>query len=179
MRALNRLLISVSLCCFVATANAAPIDDATAAYIKGDYAQAFKLFRPLAAEGNSSSQNALGFMYVQGLGVTRNYQEAVKWHSLAAAEGNVIAQFNLGVMHHRGTGVSKDYELAYFWWLLSSKSGDQDSINSLSYLEKKLMLEQRENALAAAAKWSTVGKLHFLRSVDAGMKQDWSQNNVS
>ena len=115
MRALNRLLISVSLCCFVATANAAPIDDATAAYIKGDYAQAFKLFRPLAAEGNSSSQNALGFMYVQGLGVTRNYQEAVKWHSLAAAEGNVIAQFNLGVMHHRGTKVF----LKTMSWLIS------------------------------------------------------------
>jgi TPR repeat protein len=66
-RALQQSLLAASLCCLVATANAAPIDDATAAYIKGDYAQAFKLFRPLAAEGNSSSQNALGFMYVQGL----------------------------------------------------------------------------------------------------------------
>ena len=46
-------------------------------------------------------------------------------------------------------------------------------------MEKKLTLEQRENAIAAAAQWSPVRKLHFLRNVDAGMKQDWNHNNVS
>ena len=103
-KVLKQSLLAASLCCLVATANAAPFDDAVAAYIKGDYAQAFKLFSPLAAEGNSSSQNALGFMYVQGLGVTRNYQEAVKWHSLAAAQGNANSQ-----VHRR---ISCDFLLA-------------------------------------------------------------------
>ena len=34
-KVLKRLLLAVSLCCLVTTANAAPIDDATAAYDKG------------------------------------------------------------------------------------------------------------------------------------------------
>ena len=86
MQTLKRLLLTVSMGCFMATANADPLDDADAAYKRGDYAQALKIWRPLAAEGNSFSQIALGFMYVHGLGVMRNYQEAVKWYRVAAAQ---------------------------------------------------------------------------------------------
>ena len=47
MTTLKRLLLAASMCCLVATANAAPIDDAVAAYDRGDYAQALKILRPL------------------------------------------------------------------------------------------------------------------------------------
>ena len=40
MRILKRLLLTVSMCCLMATANAAPMDDVYAAYNRGDYAQA-------------------------------------------------------------------------------------------------------------------------------------------
>ena len=56
MQTLKRLLLAVSMCCLVATANAAPFDDAVAAHARGDYAQALKILRPLAAQGNANAQ---------------------------------------------------------------------------------------------------------------------------
>ena len=48
MTTLKRLLLAVSMCCLVVTANAAPIDDAIAAHARGDYAQTLKILRPSA-----------------------------------------------------------------------------------------------------------------------------------
>ena len=56
-RTLQQSLLVASLYCFVAIANAAPIDDADAAYNRGDYAQAIKIWRSLAAQGNAQAQN--------------------------------------------------------------------------------------------------------------------------
>ena len=98
----KRLLLAASMCCLVVTANAAPIDDAFAAHQRGDYAQALKILRPLAAQGNALAQSSIGWMYFSGYGVTQNYQEAVKWYRLAAAQGNAEAQNNLGYMYDAG-----------------------------------------------------------------------------
>ena len=116
---LKRLLLTVSMCCLVATANAAPIDDATAAYIKGDYAQALNILRPLAAQGNTEAQNNTGVMYEEGLGVTQNYQEALKWYRLAADQGDALAQYNTGAMYRNGQGVTQNYQEAMRWYRLS------------------------------------------------------------
>ena len=86
MLTLNRLLLAASMCCLVATANAAPIDDAIDAQVRGDYVQALNILRPLAAQGNALAQYRIGFMYYNGKGVTQSYQEALKWYRLAAAE---------------------------------------------------------------------------------------------
>ena len=43
-------------------AGAGPVEDAAAAYKRGDYATAMRLFRPLADEGDASAQVVLGFM---------------------------------------------------------------------------------------------------------------------
>jgi TPR repeat protein len=75
MRTLKRLLLAVSMCCLVATANAAPMDDSNAAYRRGDYAQAFKITRQLAAQGDAPAQYNIGVLYHFGKGVTQNYQE--------------------------------------------------------------------------------------------------------
>ncbi len=48
-------------------ANAGAIEDANAAYFRGDHATAIRLFRPLADQGDALAQIFLGNMYVQGL----------------------------------------------------------------------------------------------------------------
>jgi len=45
----------------VAPAVADPLKDATAADSRGDYAAAFRLLNPLAAQGNARAQDALGY----------------------------------------------------------------------------------------------------------------------
>ena len=137
---LKRFLLTVSMGCFMATANADPLDDADAAYKRGDYAQALKIWRPLAAEGNSFSQYALGFMYVRGLGVMRNYQEAVKWYRLAAAQGRASAQYSLGLAHFIGRGVSIDYQKTLKWYRLAAAQGDVDAQSGLGVVKFKALV---------------------------------------
>jgi hypothetical protein len=57
----------------LAVAVAGPWEDGMAAYNRGDYAPAIRLFRPLAEQGNAKAQNVLGVMYRRGQGVARNF----------------------------------------------------------------------------------------------------------
>src|SRR5512137_496566 len=76
-----------------------PLDDATVAYQRGDYATALRLFRPLAEQGDAAAQNYLGIMYATGRGVPRDDAEAVRWYRKAAEQGFTPAQRNLGIMY--------------------------------------------------------------------------------
>ena len=63
----------------------AGLDEATAAYQRGDYATALRELRPLAEQGNANAQYKLGFMYDRGLGVPQDYSKAHMWFNLAAS----------------------------------------------------------------------------------------------
>ena len=135
MRTLKRLLLTTSMCCFIATANAAPIDDAEAAYLRGDYAQALKILRPLVAQGNARAQSNIGDLYFFGHGVTENYQEALKWYRLAADQGRSSAQYSIGWMYLKGYGVTQDYQEALKWFRLAAAQGQLDAIRILELPE--------------------------------------------
>ena len=83
---------------FGSPAIAQDLDKGLAALQRGDHAAALKEWRPLAEQGNALAQSALGLMYYEGRGVTRDYLEAVEWYRKAAEQGNAWAQNNLGVM---------------------------------------------------------------------------------
>ena len=123
MTTLKRLLLAVSMCCLVATANAAPLDDAKAANDRDGYAQTVKILRPLAEQGYAAAQTNLGFMYAEGQGVTQDHQEALKWYRLAAAQGFAGAQSNIGRVYLRGFGVTQDYQEALKWIMLAVDQG--------------------------------------------------------
>ena len=52
-----------------------PFQEAFVAWSKGDYASAFRLWRPLAAQGDAASQFYLATLYEQGRGVPQDYAE--------------------------------------------------------------------------------------------------------
>jgi uncharacterized protein len=101
-------------------AAAGPLEDAWAAYRRGDYATALQLWRPRATQGVALAQNNLGLMYYDGQGVPQDYREAAKWYRLAAEQGNATAQSNLGSMYYSGEGVPQDYVQAYMWVSLAA-----------------------------------------------------------
>ena len=78
-----------------AGALAGPWEDGMAAYNRGDYVPAIRLFRPLAEQGNPKAQSVLGVMYRKGEGVTRNPSRAFMWFSLAAKRGDAKAKAKL------------------------------------------------------------------------------------
>ncbi len=74
---------------------AGPWEDGMAAYNRGDYMPAIRLFRPLAEQGNAKAQNVLGVMFRKGEGVAKNPVRARMWFSLAAARGDAKAKAEL------------------------------------------------------------------------------------
>ena len=124
MQAIRAILVTLFLGVGLAGPVAAgPFEDGVAAYEKGDYATALRLFRLLADQGHAQAQSNLGVMYRTGQGVAQDYAAAVKWTRLAADQGFASAQFNLGVMYAQGQGVPQDYTAAVKWFRLAADQG--------------------------------------------------------
>jgi hypothetical protein len=56
------LAVAVLALSFAGPVMAGPFEDANAAYAGGDYADALRLFRPLAEQGDAPAQGSLGLM---------------------------------------------------------------------------------------------------------------------
>jgi len=74
---------------------AGPWGDGTAAYNRGDYLPAIRLFRPLAEQGNPKAQSVIGAMYRKGQGVAKSSARAFMWFSLASKRGDAKAKAEL------------------------------------------------------------------------------------
>ena len=88
-------LVVAAQICGMSGALAGPWEDGMAAYNRGDYVPAIRLFRPLAEQGNPKAQSVLGKMYRKGQGVARNPAQAFMWFSLAARRGDIRAKAEL------------------------------------------------------------------------------------
>ena len=95
-----------------------------AAYNLGDYATAYRLWRPLADLGNADAQFNIGLMYEEGNGMAQDYAAAVKWYRKAAKQGNTLAQFFMAENLRLGMGVKQDFALAFRWYRKAAEQGD-------------------------------------------------------
>ena len=93
---------------------------------RGDYQTAFKLWLPLAEQGNASVQFNLGVMYEDGLGVKQDDFEAMNWFRKAAEQGHANAQANLGSAYGAGRGVRQDDIEAVKWVKKAAENGSAD-----------------------------------------------------
>jgi TPR repeat protein len=84
------LTASLFLVAVAGAAVAGPFEDAVTAYVKGDYATALRLLRPLADQGDARAQYTLGFLYRTGQGVPQDYVQAHMWSNLAAGYQNAV-----------------------------------------------------------------------------------------
>jgi uncharacterized protein len=114
---------SMVLALFAGVAVAGPVEDADAAYARGDYATALQFYRPLAESGAYSAQFVLAGMYRAGRGVPHDDVEAAKWYRKAAVQGFSFAQFNLAVMYSNGEGVPRDDSESVKWLRLAAEQG--------------------------------------------------------
>src|SRR5258706_4262559 len=85
-----------------------------------DYQAALQIALPLAADGNSTAQVTVAFLYESGLGVERDVLEAERWLIKAAAQDDPVAWNHLGTLYamkhselkHRWGEASKCYKKA-------------------------------------------------------------------
>jgi hypothetical protein len=142
-------------------------DDGKAAYDRGDYVKAYKVFKPLAEQGDADAQWYLGLMYHMGEGVPQDYIEAVKWNRKAAEQGNSAAQRNLGFMYGDGEGVPQDYVLAHMWLNLAAAQGALHAKESRDMVAEKMTPAQLAEAQRLAREWKPKGKeWNWLRAND-------------
>jgi Domain of unknown function (DUF4893)/Sel1 repeat len=93
---LKRVIVACAFGLMAAnSAVAGPWEDGVAAYQRGEYATALKLWQPLAESGDPRAENNLGVLYEKGLGVSADPDRAAHWYRKAAAHGHVSAQENL------------------------------------------------------------------------------------
>ena len=102
----------------------------------GDYQTAFKLWLPLAEQGNAATQYNLGLMYENGQGVKQDDVEAVKWFRKAAEQGYAPAQVVLGALYLSGKGVQVNKSLAKEWFGKACDNGYQDGCKYYSKLNR-------------------------------------------
>jgi len=91
---------------------------------RGDYATAFREWRPLAEQGDDLAQYNLGVLYRKGRGVPQDDVQARQWYEKAAVQGQAKAQYNLGTLYFNGEGVPKDYQQALRWFRLAADQGE-------------------------------------------------------
>lgn len=131
--AVVHLMLSSSLVLTVQSAHAG-FDEAAAAFAAGDYTKALQEIVPLAQEGDPRGQYAMGVLYENGYGVTKDLKQAAGWYLKAAEQGNTDAQYNLGAMYEHGVGMPVNYPEAARWYRPAAEQGDVDALSNLGVL---------------------------------------------
>lgn len=130
-----RFICVIGLALLIATpASAQSFEHAAAAYERGDFDAAQKIWRLLADKGDAQSQFILGAIYATGKGVPRDFAEAEIWYLKAAKQGLAAAQNNLGFMYDRGLGVEPNDHEAVKWYILAAEQGHAQAQNNLGVM---------------------------------------------
>ena len=116
---------------------------------QGKYAEAQRLNRKAADQGNPVAQYNLGDIYDNGQGVPKDSAEAFRWFHQAADQGHAEAQAILGRMYANGEGVDKDPVAAVKWSLRAAEQGQIYAQCNLAnaYAEGKGVLQDRSEAI--------------------------------
>ena len=120
----------------IGPARAGALEDALAAYAKGDYATALAIWQPLAASGDPDAEFWLGALYDLGRGVPQSLDTASRLYGKAAQQGQANAQFNLGQMYETGQGVPAEYRwaAAAAWYRRAAEQGYRAAQGNLGAL---------------------------------------------
>ncbi|MFN4143905.1 tetratricopeptide repeat protein, partial [Aestuariivirga sp.] len=114
---------ALALLLLATPAGAAPIDDARAAYAKGDYAQAFAAAQELAKAGDARAMTLLGLMYRKGRGTAADTDTAITWFTGAGEKGEAEAQLALGLIYLDEQGGRFDYDKGASWLRRAAEAG--------------------------------------------------------
>jgi hypothetical protein len=112
------------------------MDEAKAAYDRVDYATSFRLFLPLANEGNEDAQLTIGWFYAYGHGTKQNCAEAVRWYEKLTIKNSRRAQFQMGTVFEVpacGNIGLKRLEIRECWQISTSEvTNDQEFARQVS-----------------------------------------------
>ena len=97
------------------------------AFDRSSYADALRIWLPLAQDGDPAAQTYVGEIFEKGLGVPADHAAAAQWYRKAADQGHGPAQINLGQLYELGRGVEKDPQQALVWYRRAAGIADLDA----------------------------------------------------
>ena len=156
------------------TLSAGPLEDGHDAFDNKQYERAYKIWLPLAEQGNPEAQYNIALLYMKGNGVELNERTALSWFTRAGEQGMADAQYNAGVMFYGGKGTYPDKTSAIEWWQLSASQGHPNAQNNLAIMYAYAFGTKKdpEKAIAlwtAAAKQGHPDAMHSLISAYSGL----------
>lgn len=102
-----------------------------------DYSLAAEWLLKAAEHGHVDAQCAVGWLYLEGSGVTQNSPLAAEWFTKSANHGSIEAQSNLGRMYETGRGIPQNYSLAEEWYRKAAEQGLDVALYNLGGLYEK------------------------------------------
>ena len=114
-------------------------------------AEAARICRISAEQGDVNAEARLGNMYFYGEGVPQDYAEALLWYRKAADKGEAKAQYAIGYMFELGQGEPVDYAQAAVWYRKAADQGyskAQVGLGSMYYKGRGVPQDRSE-----AARW--------------------------
>jgi uncharacterized protein len=154
-------VVALAMVCSMPMARAEknPYEDALHVYGCADYPKAYKLFVPLAEQGDRLAQFQVGMMTEQGQGTDPDLKAAFDWYFKAAQQGVADAYFALGQIYSRGEVVAKDPAQAYAWFDLAKKAGHAVAGDWLKMEVNRVKPEDMPKAHNFVSEWlSRLGK---------------------
>lgn len=170
---MKRLGILLIACLVTFPLHAQEFQTGVAAYGKGDYATAVRVFQVHAEQGDAAAQFNLGFMYRKGQGVGKDNSTAVEWWLKSAKQGFEQAQQSLVFMYTYGVGAPKNHAKAAYWKTeleLAKAPPNREDGNS-----KPIDLGEVEAIRSAAEDGNAIAQVELatLYEVGEGVPQDF------
>lgn len=123
------------------------------AYDSRDYATAYKIWLPLAKQGDKGAQFWIGFLSESGLGVKQDKTEAVKWYLLSSDQNMGDAQARLCRLLSAGQGAPQDDIQAYKWAEIASELGNADAQKVRDQLKEVMKPAEIKEATRLVDDW--------------------------
>jgi TPR repeat protein len=182
---MKKILLALS---FVLLSLHASTDSALAAYKRGAYKEAFTLYETEAKKGDLTAQNALSYLYFNGIGTKKDTTQGLEWLQKAAKSGDERAAFDLGMMYLSGSNVKKDMQKAAKYLQIAADKGNSEAQYNLALMyyngdgvkqdlkKAALLLEDAANNGHQGAK-RNVGRV-YMQVLDFKKAKYWLTQNL-
>ncbi len=101
----------------------------------GSTQRALRILSECTEREDSKAMNALGLVYMRGLGVEADSEKAIQWLEKAGEAGYPRAYQNLGTMYkYARCGVPQDFEKAYAYFLKAVQVGGVSALYDTGYM---------------------------------------------
>ena len=109
-------LVTLSVLAVSGVAHADKFKDAIQLLKKKQYAPAITQLKSLAKNNDRRAQHALGYLYKNGQGVSKDIKTGLSWYQKAADNGNANSMINLGLHYYRGNNGQRYFKKSLSWF---------------------------------------------------------------